>query len=194
MPRQQVPDNRPPYTKVLSALRKNELVRLCLEFGLSNEGSVVVLRTRLKDYLNLHRETAYRNPRYKALFPKHRRFNQPPSSRSPTPGTRSSPPVSDRSPSPALSYASWDGIIPLPHNDNPAIYPQQPPIQPPYMPLQLQAPVPLHNSPPPPSISSHDHESPPPVFPPVGGRKLYTPPFICYFLRYFSQMHTHYMC
>ena len=62
-----------PYTKVLSALRKNDLARLCAEFRLSSDGSVVALRNRLKDYLNIHRDTLYRNPRYNALFPRHRK-------------------------------------------------------------------------------------------------------------------------
>ena len=39
----------PPYTQVLSALRKNYLIWLCTEFRLSSEGPVVNLRNRLKD-------------------------------------------------------------------------------------------------------------------------------------------------
>jgi hypothetical protein len=103
------PANRTPYTQVLSALRKTDLVRLCVEFRLPPDGSVVALRHRLKDYLNLHREALYRNARYNALFPRHRRVNQGPPA----------PPPSSRSPSPALSYVSqsqygsddsWHGI------------------------------------------------------------------------------------
>ena len=69
--------NMPPYTQVLSALRKNDLICLCDEFRLPTEGSVVNLRNRLKDYLNLHRNTLFRNPRYNPLFPRHRRPVQP---------------------------------------------------------------------------------------------------------------------
>ena len=102
----------PPYTQVLSALRKNDLIRLCGEFRLSSDGPVVNLRNRLKDYLNLHRDTLYRNPRYKPLFPKHRKPIQPrqrhdnPSSPppSPDPSHRSSSRSSSR------SYDSWHGI------------------------------------------------------------------------------------
>jgi hypothetical protein len=124
--------NRTPYTQVLSALRKTDLVRLCVEFRLSADGSVVRLRQRLKDYLNLHRDRLYHNARYTALFPRHRRVNQqppapPPSSRSP------SPPASSRSQSPYGSDDSWHGIggdLP-PH--------QQPPHQ--HLPPRSQSPA-----------------------------------------------------
>ena len=46
-----IPDNIP-YTTTLSLLRKIDLMRLSLEFRLSTDGSVVVLRNRLKAYLN----------------------------------------------------------------------------------------------------------------------------------------------
>jgi hypothetical protein len=59
MPRQQARGHRAPYTKLLSALRKPELVRLCGEFRLSLVGSVVVLRNR-KGHL-LHRDTTHDN-------------------------------------------------------------------------------------------------------------------------------------
>ena len=102
----------PPYNKTLSALRKNKLICLCGEFRLPSDGSVVNLRNRLKDYLNLHRDTLYRNPRYKPLFPKHRkpiRQRQLPDAPSPIP---SSPNSSQRSHSrsSSRSYDSWHGI------------------------------------------------------------------------------------
>jgi hypothetical protein len=77
-PRQYLRENEAPYSQVLSALRKNDLMRLCVEFGLPVDGPVVTLRHRLKDYLNLHRNTLYRNPRFTGLFPKHRKGKHDP--------------------------------------------------------------------------------------------------------------------
>ena len=88
----------PPYTKTLSALRKTELVRLSREFRLPSEGSVLALRNRLKVYLNTHNEVLYRNPRFNALYPKHRQIQHQQAV------------VPQRSPSPAQSFDSWHGI------------------------------------------------------------------------------------
>ena len=163
--------SRRPYTKVLSALLKTDLVRLCVEFRLRTDGSVVDLRNRLKDYLNLHRDTLFANARYKPLFPRHRRPDQPPP---PPPGPLPlSNTLSSRHSSPALSYvssprsyASWHGIEDLPqpelHQDEPAPF-QQP----------LDIPDQIIPSPPP-SVYFPDHASPPPV-PPLDGRKLSLP-------------------
>jgi hypothetical protein len=107
MPRQ---PNRITYTQVLSSLRKTDLVRLCLEFRLPTEGSVVFLRSRLKNHLNTHRDTLQRNPRFNALYPKgRRRVNRAPPSEtlSSRPSSRTN---SHSSPSPAPSYGSWNGI------------------------------------------------------------------------------------
>jgi hypothetical protein len=108
------PPNEAPYSQTLSALRKNDLIRLCVELGLSVDGSVVTLRTRLKDHITLNRATMHRNPRYTALFPKHRRTANPPSSPSRssfTPTSRASPVAPpSRSLSPTHSFASWHGI------------------------------------------------------------------------------------
>jgi hypothetical protein len=100
MPRQR---NRAPYTQLLSALRKNDLLRLCTEFHLPVNGAVVTLRNRLKDYLNLHRDTLYRDPRYNALFPRHPRLK-------PNPRKNSPATLSYASLSPERSFASWNGI------------------------------------------------------------------------------------
>ena len=94
-----MPPVAPPYTKTLSALRKTELVRLSNEFRLPTEGSVVVLRNRLKTYLNAHNEALYRNPRYRALYPKHRQMRLGPAIVPPR-----SPTLSER------SFDSWHGI------------------------------------------------------------------------------------
>ena len=126
MPRQPALPNRP-YTKPPSALRKTELVRLCTEFGLPSDGSVVSLRDRAKDFLTTNRDNLVQNPRYKALFPRQRRRNQI----SPTPPTSShtlSSQHSSRASSPAYSDGSWAGIDNLPpilHQQPPnLIYPQ----------------------------------------------------------------------
>lgn len=92
-----------PYTRVLSSLPRADLLKLCGEFRLPRDGNVVVLRTRVKDYLNLHRDDLYADPRYTGLFPRFRRANQPP----PPPP---SPVSSRRSSSPASSDESWHGI------------------------------------------------------------------------------------
>jgi hypothetical protein len=162
---QQRQAHRPPYTKVLSALRKTELVRLCIEFRLSIDGSVVTLRNRLKDYLNLHRDALFRNPRYKPLFPKHRRANRPPSS--PVLSIHSSLP---RSPS-ALSYvssvrsyASWNGIDDhfQPHTPNHS-------PEPPHLHHDHPHPQQHHSPPPSPTVSFQDPL--PPVLHAGEGRK-----------------------
>ena len=159
MPRQAV---RTPYTKTLSALLKPDLVRLCNEFRLVQDGSVVVLRNRLKDYLNIHREALYRNPRFNALFPKHRRainveIPAPPSTWSP----RSSPSRSEASS--ARSYASWNGIgdqdPPQQHDD--LHFDDFPPF-PDDVPVQHTPPP---SPPPSPTILLRNSPPPPPHFP-----------------------------
>ena len=97
MPRRAARANGAPYTKVLSALLKPDLVRLCGEFRLAADGSVVNLRKRLKDHLNLNRDRIYRDDWYKALYPKHRRVGEPAA-------REQSPARSDR------SFDSWHGI------------------------------------------------------------------------------------
>ena len=164
MPRQA---NRSPYTKTLTALLKPDLVRLCNEFHLPHEGSVVLLRTRLKDYLNLHRDNLYRNPQYNALFPKHRRIK--PNIPAPTPARSlcSSPTLSDHSSD--ESFASWNGIddqeFPQQldeHQDNPPFHDD----------------LPVHDSPPPsppPSPAASIRNSPPLILQAVDGRKFLLP-------------------
>ena len=112
MPRRAARVNGAPYTKVLSALLKPDLVRLCGEFRLAADGSVVNLRKRLKDYLNLNRDRVYRDPRYKGLYPKHRRAGEPAA-------REQSPVLSDR------SFESWNGIA-----DQPQDIPQAGPLPP----------------------------------------------------------------
>ena len=97
MPRRAARAHGAPYTKVLSALLKPDLVRLCGEFRLAADGSVVNLRKRLKDHLNLNRDRIYRDHRYRALYPKHRRVGEPAA-------REQSPVLSDR------SFDSWHGI------------------------------------------------------------------------------------
>jgi hypothetical protein len=108
------PPQELPYTQTLSALRKNDLLRLTVEFRLPVEGSVVILRNQLKKYLNSHRDTLYRNPRFTALYPKHRRpARQSSFAPSNSRNSRSTPSVSPSphpSPSPTPSYGSWNGI------------------------------------------------------------------------------------
>ena len=105
--------NRPHYSKVLSALLKTDLIRLSTEFRLPTDGSVVTLRNRLRVYLNHHRNILSRNPRYRALYPRHQRIDPP------------------RSPSPTESFASWNGIEDQQLPPQPPDPPQQPPFHPP---------------------------------------------------------------
>ena len=166
----------PPYTQVLSALCKNDLIRLCTEFRL---GPIVNLRNRLKDYLNLHRDMLFHNPRYNALFPRHRRLNQPrqPStpSRTPTPSScASTPPASNHSHLPALSYASWHGIGGHDANhdkdqlDAHVIQPPPVPVQHKQQPHFL-SPHPLLEHP-------YNHHIPPPSNPPLNSEHTSVPP------------------
>ena len=169
-----IPDNIP-YTTTLSLLRKIDLMRLSLEFRLSTEGSVVVLRNRLKAYLNAHRDTLYHNPRYNVLFPKLRRLNPPPNSpqlsfyapsnQSPSP----SPTPSHSSHSSTSSFSSWGGID---YQDRPPspVQPHHPQIAAP----QVAEPdfQPPHFLPPP-SPAPLDLGSPPPIANAVPGRELF---------------------
>ena len=154
--------DRRPFTMVLSALRKTELNRLCLEFRLPTDGSVVALRSRLKGYLNFNHDMLFRNPRYKALFPKHRRPPQPlPPPHPPfqnLPAHPSPPALSYRSSPTHSHYAPWYGI----EGD------LQPQPLPEPLPLPMQPPEPLHDfpippgppyPPPSPSIASSGHSS-----------------------------------
>ena len=188
MPRQRAQADRTPYTKVLSALRRADLIRLCGEFKLSPDGLVVVLRNRLKDYLNIHRDTVYRNPRYNALYPRHPRLNQPAVSPAPT-----RTPSIQHPPSPGLSYLSdesWQGIVDDPLQD---LQPLEPPVQ--HDHFGFHNPIPYY-PPPSPSHSEHssDHGSFPPAVPPGDGREyfshwrhdmpyeFFTCTFVCYAL------------
>ena len=178
--------NMPPYTQVLSALRKNDLIRLCDEFRLPTEGSVVNLRNRLKDYLNLHRNTLFRNPRYNPLFPRHRRPVQPiqqPEQASPPSTPPSSPNPSHRSSSRAStrSYDSWHGIDRHSDNqddndfdDNPLLQPPQFPHGVQHLPLQqiLQPPHDPHFLP----ANPYADYLPPPSNAPAGSQRGSVPP------------------
>ena len=163
MPRQQRHPNRTTYTKVLSALLKPELVRLCGEFRLPTEGAVVILRKRLKDYLNLHRDTLYYNQRYTALFPRHRRAGgppqSPPHSAHNASSRRSTSTLSDASSS-ARSFDAWDGIQDDPHHI--PLEPLQPIVQPLPGPL-AQGPAGPYPPPPSPSSSGSEPDFPPPT-------------------------------
>jgi hypothetical protein len=159
-----------PYTQTLSMLRKIDLIRLSLEFRLPTDGSVVNLRDRLRVYLNAHRDTLFRNPRYNPLFPKHRRPAQPP----PSPPTQSRT-LSSRAPSPsnsessiasAQSFDSWNGIGGDLQQQIPQVQPQ--PL------LQHPADPVLHyHPPPPPSPSGSEPNSLPPSDHPVRFRKFF---------------------
>lgn len=160
MPRQQQQPGRAIYTKVLSALLKPDLVRLCGEFRLPVEGSVVILRKRLKDYLNLHRNTLYYNRRYTALFPRHRRVGEPPHPLPQAPHRSVSPSSSSTgsdASSSTRSFADWNGIQEDPIHIPPLELPQ-PAVQP--VPL-AQGPLALYHPPSPPPSGS-DPNSPPP--------------------------------
>ena len=109
MPCQPNQATRRPYTKLLSTLRKPDLVWLCAEFDLPIIGSVLNLRDRAKHHLTQNAEVLYRNPRFKSLYPRIHRINHPP-----LPPSRSSTLCSHnqsvRSPSPVSSFESWHGI------------------------------------------------------------------------------------
>lgn len=167
----------PPYTLVLSALCKTDLERLCTEFHISSQRSVVNLGNCLKDYLNLHWEMLYRNPRYNALFLWHCWLNQPchPSPPSPTPSCcASTPPVSDRSSSPTLSYVSWHGIGGH-DGDQDDNQPDEPFPQPPPVPIQLDQ-QPHFPSPHPLLEHPYDHHIPAPLNPPLNSEHGSIPP------------------
>jgi hypothetical protein len=156
------PHLQQPYTQTLSMLRKIDLIRLSLEFRLPTDGSVVNLRDRLRVYLNAHRETLYRNPRFNPLFPKHRRPPQRPASPVPDPlippSRTPSPAGSNYSGSSAHSYESWNGIE---HNAHHHL----PPAQPPHFPV--------HHPSPSPSVPGSVPDSPPPSDHPADLRKFF---------------------
>jgi hypothetical protein len=173
MPRQ--PPRGRPFTKTLSTLRKDDLIRLSGEFDLPLDGSVATLRNRLKAHLDFHREVIYRNARYKGLYPKHRRpignRRLPPQSTPEppvVPKTRSSSTsLSYRNPSPTPSFASWNGIDDHPQQLPVPFLPPQPFVQP-----NLPLPYPFPALPIPGSVPG----SPPPVAA-AEGRKSF--PFQC---------------
>ena len=125
-----------PYSTTLSLLRRIDVLRLCLEFKISSEGTVVFLKKQIKKYLNDHRETLYRNPRYTPLYPKHRRPRNSPApsflNSNITPSHPPSPDLSYREPSPASSEESWQGIQDLRIRQPSPPFQPQPPIAPPY--------------------------------------------------------------
>ena len=133
---------------------------------------VTVLRNRLKGYLNAHRETLYRNPRYNALYPKFHRvnLNQPPLSPTPPPSPRSGPStivLSYVTSSTAHSEESWHGIDHTPQQQPPVVV-QQPPVD-----KQPPGPVPL-----PQEQSVYEFSLPPPsIAPPVAPSGMDGPPF-----------------
>jgi hypothetical protein len=136
MPRQPPQHDRRPFTKLLSTLRKPELVRLCDELELPSDGSVLSLRDRAKRHLTQNANLLFRNPRYKQLYPKHRRTNR----RTPSPtSTLPSRTPSVREPSPAQSFESWHGIEedpPQPEDfREPSFQPSPQPYQPPDRPV-----------------------------------------------------------
>jgi hypothetical protein len=189
MPRQQLRSNRAPYTQLFSALRKPDLIQLCGEFRLSPEGSVITLKERLRDYINLNRDRVYQNPRYTALFPRHQKPQRNPSPQ--TDSIPSSPPVSSRSVSPIDSEASWHGIgrqFEIPNTIPPEDRQQQhfehqpspqhePPLddQPP-QPHQHQGqhPIPPEEPIMPPSEAASNRGSVPPITFPDNNSKYYT--------------------
>ena len=139
-----------PYTTTLSLLRKIDLIRLSVELKLPTDGNVMNLRDRLRVYLNAHSETLWRNPRFRPLYPQHRRTTQPAVQQPPEPVNHTpSPTLSTSSDSSAVSYESWNGI-----EDAAAHHPQ--PQQPPQAPVQ---PAPLNQH-------AHDFYPPPPPPPP----------------------------
>ena len=175
--------NLPPYTQVLSALRKIDLLRLCIEFRLPNDGSVVQLRNRLKDYLNLNRDTLSRNPRYNALFPRHRRPYQPPPPTGPSSTlsslSRSSSPTSARSHSSTPSFDSWHGIGHHPEDPNVQEV-DLPHYLPPHPSLPPQSPQPHHRypllHPPSPPLEPYPFHPPPPSNHPTNSDRGSLPP------------------
>lgn len=137
-------------------LRKIDLLRLSVEFKLPTDGTVINLRDRLRVYLNAHREVLYRNPRFRPLYPQHRRITQPvqapepaedlPLNRTPSPSPSDSDDSSDG------SFESWYGIEELPMDHIPNVQPLQYPVAP--APAIIQdAPEYYPPPPPPPSPS-----------------------------------------
>lgn len=171
MPCQLTQFNRRPYTKLLSTLRKQELIWLCVELRLSTDGSVVDLKERLKVYLDDNHNEFAANPGYKVLYPNQRRRRHP---RPPASHTLSS--------SPTLSFRSWNGIADEPQQQpNPHEHSPSPQFSPAPSHQQLHY---LHEPPepefviPPQSNSGWNHS--PPAFPPLNnaGSKFSTPKFI----------------
>ena len=170
-PHQQARDGGTPYTRVLSALRKT---KLCVEFRLSTDGSVVGLRNWLKDYLDLHCNTLYRNPRYNGLFPRHRHGNQRAPSLRPSSiasSCHNSPAWSSQSSSWSSSYESWHGIQNqlIPPNEAPPLAVHHHPPAGPHQPspnLDYIHPEEFYDHPLPPwspSVTNSDQGLPPPA-------------------------------
>ena len=162
-----------PYSMVLSALWKTELIHLSLELRLPTDGSVVTLRNQPRCYLNSNCETLVWNTRCSTLFPCYEHTNPLPS---PCPSSNtlqaSLPVLLYHSPSTTPSFASWHGIKDQPQDMQNLFSPQphQPPIHP-------QEPPPPSS--PPSSSSSSDSDSehgptPPPIHAPKGCRSTFS--------------------
>jgi hypothetical protein len=103
--------SRRPYSMVLSALYKMELIHLSLEFRLPTDGSVVTLWNHLRCYLNFNQNMLVQNPEFSALFPRHRQANHFPSPPLSSNTLRLFPPtISYHDSSLAHFYTSWNSI------------------------------------------------------------------------------------
>lgn len=185
MSRRQTRQHNPaPYTQTMNTLRKPDLLRLSREFRLPTDGPVPTLKHRLKGYLNLHRDVLYRDQRYTALFPRHRRAGEPSNSPSPPAPLDSSPSMSYLSLSPDHSFGSWHGIEEPPHS--PILHHQQLPPEVPVAVGPAQPDEPYY-PPPPPSIPPSVPGSPPPIDHLGAERKFFITSFS--FLHVFSRRH-----
>ena len=133
-----------------------------MEFKISSEGTVVLLKNKIRRYLDEHRDTLFNNPRFTALYPKARRVTQPVAPRPPAVRHQIV-----RPPSPALSissnsttssdhsYESWNGIQAPPLHHDPPIQPlpqEAAPLL--HSPAHYEPPAHHYHLPPPPSLSA----------------------------------------
>ena len=179
---------REPYTQTLNLLRRIDVLRLCVEFKIPSDGTVIALKDKIRRHLNENRDTLFNDPRFNPLYPKVIRVTQPAAAQPPA-----VPHQVVRPPSPTLSesslssissdhsYESWHGIeVPPVYHDPPAQPPYQAEALPPHEVVPQDFPVHHYHLPPPPSPSVPGSEPDPFLFNDhnTGPRKFFPFPFI----------------
>ena len=179
---------REPYTQTLNLLRRIDVLRLCVEFKIPSDGTVIALKDKIRRHLNENRDTLFNDPQFNPLYPKVRHVIQPPAAQPPAVSHQVVRPLSPTLSESSLSsissdhsYESWHGIeVPPVYHDPPAQPPYQAEALPPHEVVPQDFPAHHYHLPPPPSPSVPGSEPDPFLFNDhnAGPRKFFPFPFI----------------